>query len=78
MTAHLAWQHLVLGVDADTPVDRWLEPWSAFCPGRLRVRKERWRFNDREKRKATGAWWSREDQGYVLPPTATDRLSLSP
>jgi lipase maturation factor 1 len=43
-------------------------------PNFLRVRKERWRFTDRETRKATGAWWSREDEGYFLPPTATDRL----
>lgn len=34
----LAWQELVLEVDGDTPVDRWIAPWSAFCRGRLRIR----------------------------------------
>jgi hypothetical protein len=38
MAATLPWRELVLEVGGETPVEAWLEPWSAFCPGRFRVR----------------------------------------
>jgi hypothetical protein len=38
MVDDFPWQELVLEIGGDTPVEAWLEPWSAFCPGRFRVR----------------------------------------
>jgi hypothetical protein len=34
----LKWTELVLEVDQDAPVERWIAPWSALTPGRMKVR----------------------------------------
>ncbi len=45
-------------------------------PNFLRVRQERWSFTDRATRERTGAWWSRQDEGYFMPPTSTEKLAF--
>lgn len=43
-------------------------------PQFFRVRRERWRFTDRATRERSGAWWSRQDEGFFLPPTSAEKL----
>lgn len=45
-------------------------------PNFLRVRQERWRFTDRATRERTGQWWSRQDEGYFMPPTSSEKLAF--
>ncbi len=44
-------------------------------PSFFRVRRERWRFTSRAERAASGQWWSRQDEGFFLPPTRAESLA---
>jgi lipase maturation factor 1 len=42
-------------------------PFPDAPPAELRVAVYRYRFSDRETRRTTGAWWTRELEGYARP-----------
>lgn len=47
-------------------------------PDQVRARLYRYRFTTRAERRASGAWWHREDAGELVPPVRAADLRARP
>jgi hypothetical protein len=51
-------------------------PFGTQRPAYVRARLVRYRFTTRAERRATGAWWHRDDERELVPPLSLDQLSV--
>jgi hypothetical protein len=49
-------------------------PFGTQRPAYVRARLVRYRFTTRAERRATGAWWHRDDERELVPPLSLDQL----